>query len=61
MYFHCQTTLVANFREMFPGKFRFSGNRALVFALADKLPVQPLRQCIAMALTYHLNKQHAAR
>ena len=28
--------------------------RALIFAVGDRLPVDELRECIAMALTYHL-------
>jgi hypothetical protein len=38
-------------------KFRFEGNRAILFNLEDKIPVHELRQCIAMALTYHLDKK----
>ena len=56
MYFHCQTTLVDSFKEMFPRQFTFGGNRSLLFNAADKLPVNALRHCIAMALAYHLQK-----
>ena len=56
MYFHCQTTLVETFRQMYPAQFTFSGNRALVFNLNDKIPEKQLSHCIALALTYHLNK-----
>ena len=56
MYFHCQTTLVDSFKEMFPSQFSFAGNRSLLFNTADKPPVNALRHCIAMALTYHLQK-----
>lgn len=57
MYFHCQTTLVDMFKEMYRGKFKFSGNRGIIFNTADDVPVTELRHCISMALTYHLNKK----
>jgi hypothetical protein len=53
MFFHCQTSLVATFRELYPDSFAFQGNRALVFALADEVPEDALKHCIALALTYH--------
>lgn len=55
--FHCQTTLVEDFREQFPNTFRFDGNRRIVFGENDRVPRGPLAFCIAAALTYHRNKQ----
>jgi len=57
VYFKCQTTLVATFKELYPDKFRYEKNRALLFSVKDKIPVRELSHCIAMALTYHLNKK----
>jgi len=59
MYFHCQTTLVDTFKEMYQGVFKFEGNRSIIFDEEDKVPVEELSHCIAMALTYHLNKRLA--
>lgn len=59
MYFHCQTTLVDTFKEMYRNDFKFEGNRSIVFEEIDKIPVKQLRNCIALALTYHLNKKPA--
>jgi len=56
MYFHCQTTLVETFREIYPQVLTYEGNRAIVFNVTEKIPGQPLQHCIALALTYHLNK-----
>jgi len=56
MYFHCQTNLVETFRTLFPHDFKFESNRALVFALEDKIPQDSLAMCIAASLTYHLKK-----
>ncbi|MGI9492807.1 MAG: DUF1801 domain-containing protein [Geminicoccaceae bacterium] len=55
--FHCRTTLVDTFRAMFADDFTFEGNRAIVFKVSDPVPIQPMEACIAMALTYHRNKQ----
>jgi hypothetical protein len=54
LYFNCQTSLVENFRKMFPNDFRFEGNRALVFELDQKLPKDSLAFCVAASLTYHV-------
>jgi len=59
MYFHCQTTLVDSFKEMFRDDFKFEGNRAIVFERTDRIPLKQLRQCISLALTYHLDKKSA--
>lgn len=61
MYFHCQTTLVDSFKEMYRGKFEFVGNRSIVFGKDDKIPIKELSHCISMALTYYLNKKQAKR
>jgi len=57
IYFHCQTNLVETFRQLYCGDFQFEGNRAIVFAESDRIPVEKLRSCIAMALTYHRDKK----
>jgi hypothetical protein len=57
MHFHCQTDLVSTFRTLFPKDFAFEGNRALVFKLGDRLPMDALAFCIAASLTYHLSKR----
>jgi hypothetical protein len=55
--FHCQTTLVGDFREWFPATFEFDGNRRIVFGENDRVPKGPLSACIAAALTYHLSSE----
>jgi hypothetical protein len=57
MYFHCQTTLVDSFREMYRDQFAFGGNRSLIFDVKDRVPIDALSHCIAMALTYHRDKK----
>src|SRR5271170_5609832 len=34
-YFHCQSGLVEQFRELYPETFRYQGKRAIVFASGD--------------------------
>jgi uncharacterized protein YdhG (YjbR/CyaY superfamily) len=53
IYFNCQTSLVADFRTLFPNDFRFEGQRALVFHESDAIPRDALQFCIAAALTRH--------
>jgi hypothetical protein len=57
MYFHCQTTLIETFKQQFGTKFRYKGNRALLFSASAVVPKAELSECIATALTYHLNKR----
>ena len=60
VYFHCQTDLVETFRGLYP-ELSFGGNRSIVLNAQDELPEPALRHCVALALTYHLNKRKAAR
>jgi hypothetical protein len=60
VYFHCQTNLVETFRELYP-ELSFGGNRSILLNAGDKLPAAALRHCVALALTYHLNKRKTGR
>ncbi len=53
MFFHCSTTLVDTFKELYGDEFKFEGNRAIVFHESDAVPVEKLKHCISLALTYH--------
>jgi hypothetical protein len=57
VFFHCQTDLVATFRELYP-QLTYSGNRAILLDAGKKLPEASLRHCVALALTYHLRKRN---
>ena len=57
IYFNCKTTLIETCRAMFPKKFRYEGNRAIIFNIEDRIPKQELQQIVYEALTYHLNKK----
>jgi hypothetical protein len=53
IYFHCQTNLVETFRDRYSDSFTFEKNRAIIFEHGDAVPVEELRHCISLALTYH--------
>jgi hypothetical protein len=53
MYVHCQTTLMDQYRLLYPETFAFDGQRALLFSVSEPVPEAALRHCIALALTYH--------
>ena len=57
MYFHCKTKLVDTFKELYSDKLKFEGNRAIIFEINDEVPVEELKHCIALSLTYHIRKK----
>ena len=56
MYFNCNTSLVETFRMIYGNLFKYEKNRALLFHLKEVIPEEELKQCISMALQYHLLK-----
>lgn len=56
MYFHCKTKLVDTFKEIYGDKFRFEGNRAIIFNIEEDIPIEELKRCIELSLTYHSRK-----
>ncbi len=57
IYFNCKSNLVSTFKQIFPKTFTYGGDRSIIFRLDDKIPINELRHCISMALTYHINKK----
>ena len=57
IFVHCQTTLVSTYRELYSRVLNFEGKRAIIFDETDEIPTDPLHHCIALALTYHLDKR----
>ncbi|PJK31126.1 DUF1801 domain-containing protein [Minwuia thermotolerans] len=60
IYAHCQTTIIPDFRDLFPEGFDYEGNRAIHFRDADSLPLERLRLLISSALTWRLRKRKPA-
>jgi hypothetical protein len=61
VYFHCQTNLVETFRDLYPDEFSYGGNRCIILDAVDDVAEPALRHCVALALTYHLNRRKPAR
>ena len=57
VYFICHTNLVERLRDLYGDKLRFEGNRGIVLDVKEPLPTVELRHCIALALTYQLDKR----
>ncbi|MCW8933228.1 MAG: DUF1801 domain-containing protein [Gammaproteobacteria bacterium] len=53
MYFNCKTKLVDTFKERYKNTFKFEANRAIIFNMHETIPVDELKHCIALSLTYH--------
>jgi len=54
IFFHCQTSLVEEFRMQFADQFYFEKNRAVIILHDRPLPENAVRVCLARALSYHL-------
>lgn len=57
VYFICHTHLVESFEQLFGATFTYDGNRGLLFTVDQDLPEPELRECLAMALTYHQSRR----
>ena len=56
IYFKCTSNLVATFKKKFKA-LNYEGNRSIRLGISEEFPENELRQCIALALTYHHNKK----
>lgn len=53
LYFNCKTKLVDTFKERYGNEFKYEGNRAIIFKKNDTIPIEELKHCILLSLTYH--------
>ncbi len=53
---HCQTSLISTFREMYPDRFDYDGNRCILLRDDEDIPVDEVAHFIELALTYHKRK-----
>jgi len=53
LFVHCQTSLIADFKELYPKRLRYEGKRAILFSIGEAVPVEPLKHCVALAFTYY--------
>lgn len=56
LFVNCQSRLVDRFRELYPDRFEYQGNRALVLKSGVAEAADALKHCMALTLTYHLWK-----
>ena len=56
IFVNCQTTLLDEWRTLYGETLDLVGNREIRLPLGDPLPADPIRHCLAMALTYHQRK-----
>jgi len=56
MYFNCKTRLIETFKALYGNAFQFEGNRAIVFDENDEIPIEELKHCIYLSLSYHRRK-----
>ena len=61
IYFHCQSGLIAEFRELYGNQLKFEGKRCMIFDGQETLPIDTLSHCIRLALTYHHRKKTRPR
>lgn len=54
LFVHCQTSLLESYRELYPDVLTYEGKRCIEFDAEEDPPRDVLKNCIALALTYHL-------
>ncbi len=54
IYTHCRTTILSDFRALFPDDFDYEGNRAIHFKAETTPDLDKLGLLVKHALTYHL-------
>ena len=57
IYANCQTTIISDFRSIFPDDFFYEANRAVRFREGSSPSLDELSFLIRCALTYHFRKR----
>ncbi|NQV98613.1 MAG: DUF1801 domain-containing protein [Rhodospirillales bacterium] len=57
LFVHCQTRLIADYRELYGNCLTFDGKRCIVFDPEQAPDAGVVDHCIRLALTYHLRKR----
>ena len=61
LYVHCRTTLIPTLRARHADLFAYDGNRGVMFDVDDVVPAAELRELVAAAFTYHLERRRGTR
>ena len=56
VFAHCQTSIIADFRSLFPDDCNYEGNRAVCFSAGEAIPLEKLRLLVVSALNYRIRK-----
>lgn len=56
LFVHCQTSLIAQFKEHHNTLLKFDKNRGILFDEHEKIPELIVEDFLTQALTYHLRK-----
>jgi hypothetical protein len=59
LYVHCQTTLIEEFRVVYPD-LKYDKNRGVLFNSHEPIQTDAIKQFIYLALSYHSRKQQSA-
>ncbi len=52
LYFICTTSLVETFKFIYGEELKYEDNRAIILEINEPIPVEPLKKCIDLALSY---------
>lgn len=59
LYFKCTSKLIPTIKEVYGTQFNYETTRAIVFGLEDDYSEKDIKECIRLALEYHLLKDQA--
>ncbi|MBD1544800.1 DUF1801 domain-containing protein [Roseibium aggregatum] len=54
LFFNCRTSIAERVTDLYPNTFVFDGKRGLLFSAGRELPVEEVKACISLVLTYRL-------
>ena len=57
IYLNCNTTLIADMRDIYPNDFSYCTNRAALVPAEQPPSKDTLSHCLELALTYHARKR----
>jgi len=57
LYVHCATNLADQFRQHYGSELNVIDKRKVEFPADQPLPIDALKHCVALALTYHTRKK----
>ncbi|MGB1248169.1 MAG: DUF1801 domain-containing protein [Chitinophagales bacterium] len=57
IYCQCTSLLIPTFKTVYGNQLDFEGSRAIIFKIDEEFPKEEIKECIAIALTYHKRKK----